>query len=283
MIDSLFHMANTRSVAGYVLGASTATAAVPVQGFHDGYRYTARGTGLITDLGDNLNIPLTLGASPVIGTSARVRGDVRFQPSLSPTTVIAELRGARGLGVTPGSVQIAINNAPRLTVNLSGVETLEGIAAAITHAIGEYEDENEITILGSGGVSITNNAISLDVTAPPGEPPNTVRFFDPGPGTTAADLGLAAEGFAFGPGDDTGFALDPELTWRTPISAIFTQPLGAIRVKNAGLTRLVDLSGAQTLGDIRDQIEGSGAGLRVSINDTLDGLDIVNEVSTSST
>lgn len=281
-IDSLFNIANTQSVAGHVLGASNATT-TPVQTFHDGYRYTARGTGLITDLGAGLNIPLTLGQSPIIGTSARVRGDVRFQPTLTASTPIAELRGARGLGVTPGAVQVSINNAPPLTVDLADADTLENVAAAITHAIRQYESQHDVTILGPSGITIADNALRFDITAPPGQPPNTIAFQDLGAGTTAQDLGLAAENFAFGPSDDTGLPLDPQLTWRTPIAAIFQDPLGAIRIRNAGLTRIVNLGGAQTLGDIRDLIEGSGAGLRVTINDARDGLDIVSEVSTSRT
>ncbi len=283
LIDSLMNLSNMDSVAGHLLGAST-TSVAPVQGFHDGYRYTARGPGLITDLGDGLNIPLTLAESPIIGTSARVRGDVRFQPTLTPATPVVELRGARGLGVALGAVQLSINNSPRLTVDLAGADTLENVAAAITHAVRQYEAEHEVEILGPAGVRIVDDAIAFDITAPPGEPANELTFFDLGAGTTALDLGLTDIGgaaFSFGPGDDTGLPIDPELTWRTPITAIFQDPLGAIRIRNAGLTRLVDLSSAQTLGDVRDLIEGSNSGLRVAINDTRDGLDIISEVSTS--
>src|SRR5262249_4735197 len=65
-----------------------------------------------------------------------------------------------------------------------------------------------------------------------------------------------------------------------PIPQLGIGPLGSITLKNAGNTRTVDLSSAQTLDDVRNLIEGSGLGLRVQINDAQTGLDVLNEVST---
>lgn len=283
LIDSLFHASNTRSVAGHVIGASTAQA-VPVQSLFSGYRYAAQGPGLLTDLGDGLRIPLTLSDNPVIGTSARVRSDVQLQPQLSAATPLVEVRGARGVGVAVGAVQIEINGQTRLTVDLGGADTIGNVADAITHAIRQYEDQSQTTILGTGGVTVGEQAILIDVSADPvapgGDPP-VITFIDLGAGTTARDLGLTAEPFIGGDTPGEGEPLDPILTWRSPIGALLDQPLGKVRLRNAGHTRIVDLSGAQNIGDIRDRIHGAGLGVRIEINETRDGLNIVSEVSTS--
>jgi flagellin-like hook-associated protein FlgL len=97
-------------------------------------------------------------------------------------------------------------------------------------------------------------------------------------GGTAADLGLVG---TFPPGGGTGADVDPRLTELTPLSSLsgVTVPLGTIRLTNAGQTRDVDLSPAQTVRDLMNLVEAAGLGVRVEIDAEGDRLDFVNELS----
>jgi len=103
LIDGLFGIANRKGVAGHVLGGQT-PGTTPIEALGGGYRYLAGADGLITDLGDGLAIPLTLGSSVLGGTSSRVVGNVDLDPDLTGETRISDLRGGRGLGVQLGKV-----------------------------------------------------------------------------------------------------------------------------------------------------------------------------------
>jgi flagellar hook-associated protein 3 FlgL len=58
-----------------------------------------------------------------------------------------------------------------------------------------------------------------------------------------------------------------------------TGPLGSIRINNLGQSRVIDLSTAQTLGDMRNLIQGAGIGIRVEINAAGTGINVLNEAA----
>lgn len=281
LIDRLYQLSNRESVAGYIFGGSRAGQR-PVELLHGGYRYVGSGDGLVTDLGPGQSIPLTMGAGSAIGaTSARVQGSVDLDPALTPETRLADLAGARGLGVTLGQIDLGFDGGPLARIDLSGADTMEDVVATITAAIRQYESDNAVTILGPAGVSLSGGAISIDVVAGPPDPQLT--FSDVGGGVTAKDLGLASDTSAvvFDAASPDGLDLNPRLTWRSPVSALqgVTGALGSIRINNLGRTAVVDLSGAQTLEDVRNLIEAAGLGVRVEINAAGDGIDVVNETA----
>ncbi len=283
MIRSLLTIANREGAAGAIFGAST-PGILPVQDFLAGFRYAAWGPGLMTDLGTLEGVPITLGAdNPLGSTSSRVRGDVDLDPRLTGGTRLAELEGARGLGITPGEIEFSFDGGPRTRIDLTGAETAQDVADAIALALGNYEQANNVQILDAGGVSFSGGAFSIDVVPGAGANPDpALRFFDVGSGVTAQDLGLAADPpVDFAATNSVGMDTRPRLTWRTGIGDLagVTGALGSIRIKNMGQTRVIDLSQAQTLGDLRNLIEGAGIGLRVEINAAGNGIDVVNEVS----
>jgi flagellin-like hook-associated protein FlgL len=276
MINSLLGLSNRESVAGYMFGASSPNA-IPFVESGSGYRYQGTGSGLVTELYANSSIPITTTPDGIGGTSGRVRGSVDLNPSLTPTTKLSDLRGGRGLGVSPGQLEFSINGGPRISLDLSGAQTIADIDRTITSAISEYETENSVTVLGPGGVSTAGGSFSLDVAAG-----NQVEFFEVGTGVTARDLGLTRDtAFSFTPTNTTGTNLEPNLTWSSPVSALagVTGPLGSIRVTNNRSSTVVDLSGAQTLEDVKSRIESSAPGTRVMINQAGTGIDVFTEVS----
>lgn len=283
LIRGLLNVANRQSVAGYAFGGSV-TSIAPFVEHLGAVRYVGQGPGLITDLGSSSGVPITLGAgNPLAAIAARVRGSADLDPRLTPDTRLSDLAGARGLGVAPGPVEFSFDSGPRIAIELDGSDTIGDVVARISAALRAYETDNNVTILGPGGVTLGASGISIDVAAGPPDP--VLRFFDAGSASAAADLGLAADPpLLFDAGNSTGLDVAPRLTWRTPVASLgaITAPLGRIRINNAGQSAIVDLSGAQTLQDIRTAVEGASLGVRVQINAAGTGIDVLNDLSASS-
>ncbi len=277
MLQSLFNSANRQGVAGYIFGGNISSRS-PMESVLGGYRYRGEGAGLVTDTGLASTVPITVGGVEALaGTSSRVRGDVDLNPELTLDTKLDEVMGARGLAIERGEIGVSINGGDLIRVDLSGADTMRDVLASINGAIRQYEADNAATVLGAGGVSVSGDAISMDVAVG-----NTVEFADLSTGVTAQDLGLS--GVSFSSTTAAGGAMDARLSWRTPVSAMagLTGALGSLRISNAGRTATVDLSGATNLGDVRSLIEGAELGVRVKINDAGTGIDLVNELSTES-
>ena len=277
MLQSLFNSANRQGVAGYIFGGNISSRS-PMESVLGGYRYRGEGAGLVTDTGLASTVPITVGGVEALaGTSSRVRGDVDLDPELTLDTKLDEVMGARGLAIERGEIGVSINGGDLIRVDLSGADTMRDVLASINGAIRQYEADNAATVLGAGGVSVSGDAISMDVAVG-----NTVEFADLSTGVTAQDLGLS--GVSFSSTTAAGGAMDARLSWRTPVSAMagLTGALGSLRISNAGRTATVDLSGATNLGDVRSLIEGAELGVRVKINDAGTGIDLVNELSTES-
>ncbi|MEK6701206.1 MAG: flagellin [Planctomycetota bacterium] len=277
ILDGMLSQATRQSAAGYILGGDQ-PGQNPIQHFRGGYRFTARGNGIVTDINLGRSVPITLGGTnPVGSTSGRVKGDVDFNPDLTAGTRLSDLSGGRGLGVSLGTLEFSFNAGTKVQVDLTGADTADDITKRLNQAIRAYETTNSVTVLGPGGVSVSGAGFSVDVVAG-----GSLQFSEVAGGVTAQDLGLtAAVPFAFTSATPSGVDLNAKLTWTTPVSAMtgLGGALGTIRVKNVGGFADVDLSGATTLQDIRNRIEGTNLGVRVVINDAGTGIDVLNEVA----
>lgn len=282
LLRGLFTTVNRQGVAGYTFGG-TRGSEPPVRAFLGGYRYLPTGSGATSDLGLASAAPITLGdGNPVARTSVSVKGVVDFNPDLTGTTRLADLAGARGLGVTLGTVGVSYGGGPVEFIDLSGSDTIGDVALRLEAGLRRYESDHGVTVLGAGGVSVQGGSLSIAVAAGA----QTLSFSEVSTGVTARDLGLHAEPpIAFSAASPLGADLSPRLTWRTPISALagLGGPLGSIRISNAGQTAVVDLSTSVTLQDIRTAVEGTNLGVRVELNTGGDGLNFVNEISAAST
>ncbi len=290
MLRQVLTLANRQTNNVHIFGGST-PGKPPIEEVNvagGGYRYVAQGDGLYLDLGSAEQIPVTLGGSVLGETSVRLESTADLSPNLTGATRVSDIRGARGQGVTLGVISFSFDGGPSAEVDLSGADTAQDIADRLTSAIQQYETDNGVTILGPGGVSFANGALSIDVVPapiPPGPPDPQLVFTDVGSGVTAQDLGLTAAPF-----EDTlsnGSDLDPKLTLLTPLSSLpgvaGSLPLDSIRFKftrgsNSSST-VVDLSSAQTIGDLQSLIQTAVPGVRVKINDDGTAIDIVNEIA----
>lgn len=281
LLAGLYNISNRESQAGYVFGGAR-TGTAPVVEFQGGYRYVGNGSGMVTDQAMGATVPLTLGpGNPVGSVSARVRSAVDLNPALAGDTRLTDVDGSRGLGVALGSVMVSFGSGPSAEIDLMGADTAGDVADKLTAGIRDYEARNGVTILGAGGVSYAGGGFSLDVT--PG--PDALTFMDIGSGVTAQDLGLCVPDGSLTFSSSRSAAIDvaPRMTWLTATGTLsgLGGPLGSIRVNNVGKSVTLDLSGAQTLGDIKNIIEGANLGVRVEINAAGTGIDLVNEVATT--
>lgn len=280
MLNSLMNIANRQSVAGYVLGG-TVTSRAPVESFLGYFRYRGENNaGLTTDLDQASTVPITLGPTALTGLSSRVRSNVDLDPQLTTGSNLSDLRGARGVGITLGTVEVSINGGTRIAIDLQGADTVQDVLDRVTASIRQYETDTSTTVLGPGGLGVSGGGLSIDVAGS-----NTVQFFDVGNGITSQDLGLTTvPAAAFTATAGVGQDLGVRLNMRSPVSSLagVTGALGALRITNAGHTQVVDLSGAQTVEDVKTIIEGANLGVRVVINDAGTGIDVLNEVSAGS-
>ena len=263
LVRSFFTIANRESVVGHIFGG-TAPGRPPVELVGNAYRFIGGRGGMTADLGGISDIPITMGADNAIGTvSARVEGTVDLNPNLTRATRLADVYGARSTGVNPGQIEMRFNAGPPLTVDLSNAVTAGNAADTITAAIRQYESDNGVTILGPAGVSFSGGAFSIDV------PAGDLTFTDLQGSFTALDLGLTnGGGSAFNAGAPNGADLDPRLSWTSPVSALtgLTGPLGQVSLTTGGKNYTIDLSGAQTLADVRSAFEAGGTGVVVELS-----------------
>ena len=282
LIDGLLTQMNRKSVDNYLFGGSK-TSTPPFEAFGSGFIYRGEFDKLTTDINLGKSVPVTLVGIDSIGSElSKVKGDVDLSPALTPDTLLKDLRGPVGLGVSKGPIQMQFDNGPVIEIDLSSADRMEDVTTRIEAAIRDYETTNGVTILDMGGVSLSGESISIDiVSGAPGADPQLV-FTEVGVGKTARDLGLTTSGgYAFETTQDVGLALDPKLTMRSSIASLtgLTGALDEIVINNAGRRAQIDLSGAQTIEDLANAIQGADIGARLVINAQGTGIDIVNLVS----
>jgi flagellin-like hook-associated protein FlgL len=268
ILQSMEGLAN-RDYRGIHLFAGSATGSSPFTGLLGGYQYNGSGNGLVTDIGLGDNTPVTISGEEAFGgLSARVEGHRDLDPDLLPETRLSDLDGARGLGITRGSVSVNVNGV-ETQVDLSDASTIEDVYTRIEAAIQATDPGASVEI---DPINSAGFRISLSVGT-------NVTISDPQVGVTAQDLGIA--GTYAGGTSTAGGDLNPGLTWITPVDSLtgVTTPLGTIRVENGSQSRDVDLSGAETIQDIRNAIEQLNLGVRVEISESGDRISVHNEVS----
>jgi len=282
LIDGLLTQMNRKSVDNYLFGGSR-TSSPPFETFGSGFIYKGEFDKLTTDINLGKSVPVTLvGIESISNELSKVQGDVDLAPSLTPDTLLSDLRGPVGLGVSKGTIQMQLDNGPVIQIDLTSADRMEDVTTRLEAAIREYETTNGVTILDTGGVSLSGESIAIDiVSGAPGTDPQ-LTFTEVGVGTTARDLGLTTTGgYAFEATQIAGQGLDPKLTMRSPITSLtgLTGALDEIVINNGGRRAQIDLSGAQTIEDLANAIQGANIGARLVLNAQGTGIDIVNLVS----
>jgi flagellin-like hook-associated protein FlgL len=232
--------------------------------------------GITAALGAASNVPLTLGVGNAIGElSSRLEGSVDLDPGLTPDTLLSDLNGANQVGVNTGIIEFSYNGGQVEQVDLAGAVTVGDVLDRLNAAVVQYEADQSVTVLGPSAFSINGDSISVDI------PAGNLEFFDLQGSSIGSDLGLVNNtAVPFSSTNPDGLNLDPQLTWTTPVSVfngLGGSPLGSIQLTNNGATHTIDLSGAQTLADIKSAIEAGNTGVRVLISEDQRSINIMTE------
>lgn len=272
MLDSLLRISNRESMIGHVFGGQ-APGTPPILGLNGAYRFVGERGSLTTDVGLASGIPVTLGADSAIGAlSARMEGYVDLNPQLNLDTRLQDLNGARDLGVNAGAIEIQFGAGPTETLDLTGAVTIDDVIDRLESGLAQYETDHGVTILGPGGVGISGESLTIDV------PAGSLVITDPNGGYTAADLGI---GQTFDASNVVGAGTDPRLTLTSQVSDLagLSGPLGSLRLMNNGKQFTIDLSGAQTIADLKSLLEEGGTGVSVEINADGTGLNVSTSIA----
>ncbi|MEX0876426.1 MAG: hypothetical protein WD114_03110, partial [Phycisphaerales bacterium] len=278
LLSSLYNISNTESLVGHVFGGSNPNSP-PVSFVNGGYRFSGERGGLLAQLGAVSDVPITLGADNAIGAlSNRIEGTVDLDPDLTLSTQLDKLGGARDLGISKGTFEFSFNGGPTASIDISGADTVGDVADILEAAITQYETDHGVTVLGPGGVGLDSGSLDFDIAAG-----GSLEFFDSQGSTVGADLGLVGQPpTPLTTGAGAGADLNARISWTTPVSALSGlggAALGEIQINNNGHSVTVDLSGANTLGDIRSAIEAASDGIRVEISEDGTGLNIITETA----
>jgi hypothetical protein len=196
--------------------------------------------------------------------SSRIEGTADLTPTAGLATRLRDLRGAAGDGIDRGSIQIS-NGAVSAVIDLSGADTLGDVVTAINNA-------------GVGAITaaISPDGSGLQLT---GDPTDNISVNEVSGGSTASDLGIQLSAGTGAGNPLTGSGINPKVTGLTTLASL----KGGAGIDTAGLiitngqsSATIDLSGATTVEDLLNAINGSDVAVRAEINAAGTGINILN-------
>jgi flagellar hook-associated protein 3 FlgL len=266
IFDQLFSLANKSSDGVYLFAGDRSTMQ-PFESNPAGVRWVGSKNVLANDYDEATRTAFMVNGAEVFGaTSTRVQGRIDLTPSINDSTRLSELKGASSLGISKGTLSIGDGTAEPTLVDLSNADTIGDVIDAINNA-------------GIVGVNATLNSsgTGIDIEVAPSQ---DLRVRDVGAGTIARDLGIQTSFGGNGPGATVaGQPLNATITPLTPVGflrgGLGIDPSG-LSITNGTLTKQISFSGANTVEDVLNRINTSGANVRASINATGTGIDLVN-------
>jgi flagellar hook-associated protein 2 len=185
-------------------------------------------------------------------------------------TLLASLNGGAGIE-TLGNLNITNRAGVASTVDLSGVETLSGVVAAIN------SQATGVT------AKINSNHSGIDLTDTSGGSTSNFIVASAGSSTIAQDLGIATNAATTQVG--SGSLNRQTMSKATLLSSIkgvqgITTLGDLVITDSTGVKRTIDLdtkdNNAKTVGDVIDRINSAAIGVEARINDTGDGILLVD-------
>jgi flagellin-like hook-associated protein FlgL len=257
-------LANRQFEGTYLFAGDRATNA-PFVSEAGGVRFVGSERVLLNAFDEGTDLPFMVNGADVFGAlSTRVQGSADLTPAVTAQTRLADLRGATGAGVRRGFVVIS-NGTSTATVDLRLADT-----------VGEVV--NAISASGLGTVTASIGPSGNVVLS--GGPGDNITVADSAGGTTASDLGILTPVGAGGGVPVNGAPLSPAVTGLTKLTDLRNgagiNQAGGIRIGSGTSTFDVDVSGAVTVEDLLNAINGSGANVRAKINAAGTGINILN-------
>jgi flagellar hook-associated protein 3 FlgL len=263
MIDQLVAIGNRKYLNTYLWAGHESTA--PFQRALEGVLYTGDGNRMETIVEEDMTsdyytIP---GMEFFKAVSAEVQGVMDLNPAVTAETRISDLNGTAGRGVSLGRIAITAGGT-RQEIDLRNAATVGDVVDLLNAAI-------------PGSVSAFITAQGITMTQPTAGP--LVEISDVGGGTTARDLGLAG---SFATASRSGPDIDPRVSSLTTIKSLFSGAganLGSLRIRTGSSTATVDLSKAETIEDVLNQVNFAGVGAWAQVGTDGKSLQIRSRVS----
>ena len=234
--------------------------------FLGGIRYLGSEDNLYNDVGGVQEEDFTSNGLEAFGAlSTRVHSQVDLDPQATPRVRLSDIDGARGQGFSAGSVVVTVNSASTV-VDLSNAHTLDDIGIQINFAIQSLDPS-------AGSVELVPGGFTLDATGG-----NTITIADPQGGVAAADLGLNLSATS---GTVAGANLNVRLTERTELGSlgVFVDLANGLLITQGERSGVADFSDAGTIEDLQNAVDALGLGVRLTVNEAGNGIDLISEVS----
>lgn len=268
LVKSLYNQVlsiGNKQLDGVYLFAGDRSTASPFAESGGGVKFVGSGDVLQNQFDENTVLPFMVSGDEVFGAlSTRVQGTADLTPSLSTSTRLVDLNGAMGEGVRRGSILVG-NGTTSATVDLSDADSIDDVIKRINNA-------------GVGGVtaSIGADGVSLTLSGTAGD---NITVQELG-GYTARDLGIHQPTGAGAGVPLSGESVQLKLTLLTPLANLKAgagiDTANGMIITNGQQSATIDLSGATTVEDLINAINGSGTGVLAGINATATGLNLLN-------
>ncbi len=271
VVQSLYNQALTignRDLNGVHLFAGDRQPDPPFVSVQGGVKFVGDDNILHNNTDDATQSAFMVDGNRVFGaTSTRVQGSVNLDPTLAPNTRLTDLGGAGNDGIHLGGILIG-NGTVSTSVDLSQADTIQDVIDQINKAA-------------VGGITASFSADGKGIQLN-GTGADQISVREVGGGSTASDLGLLTTTTNAAAVPVNGADLRPQLTLLTPVASLRggtgIDLTSGITITNGGVTANIDLSGANTVEDILNKINGSKAGVVAKINAAGNGIDVVNPI-----
>jgi flagellar hook-associated protein 3 FlgL len=264
-IEQLVNVGNTQFRGRYLFTGSRTTD-IPYELVDQQVVYRGNERELHSFVDLDLAYASNISGSEVFGSfSPGVRGTVDLNPPLTAATRLSDLRG--GEGIVPTSIAIS-DGTTTSYIDLSSAATIGEVAGLIG---ANPPTGRTLTAI----VSATGLVIDIDDA---GGGNLTIREVIGG--TTAEDLGILNTAGS-GTGPTLGLDLNPSLRLTTPLSSL-PGPLdltSGLQIRQGEDTYTIDFSGAQTVEDLLNALNGSDANVLAQIDPSGDRLSIRSRLS----
>jgi flagellar hook-associated protein 3 FlgL len=216
--------------------------------------------GLDRELGFNSN-----GVDAFSALSTRVSSQVDLDPQATAATRLADINGAQNAGYRPGSVVLTVD-ATAVSVDLTDAETLGDVLTRINDAIAGVDPT-------AGSLAVSGTGFALTAAAG-----HTITIAEQSGGQAAADLGLEITATA---ATTAGGDVDPLVTSSTTLASfgITFDAASGMLITQDSTSKVADFSACNTVQDMQNVIDALDLGVRLEINETQTGFNLVSEVS----
>ena len=268
MIDKLVTIGNRQYLDTFLFSGNYGSTS-PFERIDDGVIYYGDDGELRTVLDTDLSQDaITMSGMDFFNAvSDSVQGYVDLDPVATPDTRLTDLDGATGDGVSTGRIRVS-DGTNEVDIDLTGCDT-----------VGDVVDRLNADLPTSLRAEFDNNAISIEPA--PGITAD-ITVMDIAGGNAAVELGISADTpVAALIGND----LNPRVTRQTPVTALSAGAglnlSSGIRITNGSEEAVVTFTGVETVEDVLNRINQSGAGVLARIAEDGTSIEVRNRVSGS--